>query len=159
MRAVLIIMLMLTGPMQALADELAVVFNGKAVHLEDGDYNEKNWGLGLNYDWTPKNNWIKFLNASYFQDSNDNFSKYAGGGIKYRFYLEKDKDGWRADLGGIAFLMTRVDYNDNNPFFGVLPFAALSYGPATINMTYIPPVSPKHKQLLFFQLMIRVATF
>lgn len=159
MRVVLIIMLILGWQLTAVADELAVVLNGKSIHLEGGDFNEKNWGLGINYDWTPKNNWITFLNASYFEDSNSNFSKYAGGGMKRRFNLDGEQDGWRADVGGIAFFMTRVDYKNNDPFIGVLPFAALSYGPMTVNMTYIPRVSPKHKELLFFQLMVRIATF
>lgn len=141
------------------ADELHVVVNGKAIHLDEGDYNESNWGLGVAYDWSPRNNWIKFVNASYFKDSNHNTSRYVGGGIKRRYQLGSDRDGWRVDVGAIAFLMTRKDYKDNDPFPGFLPIVALANGPVTLNMTYIPEVSPKHKDLLYFQLQLRIKTF
>ena len=159
MRVVMIFLLILGWHAAATADELHVVLNGKAIHLDGGNYNEDNWGLGLNYDWAPKDNWIKFAHASYFKDSNYNTSKYAGGGMKRRFSLDGEEDGWRVDLGLIAFLMTRKDYKNNDPFPGILPFAALFKGPLTLNLTYIPEVSPKHKQLLYFQVMLRVATF
>lgn len=141
------------------ADELRVVVNGKAIHLDDGDYNEKNWGVGLEYDFTPRDSWTKFINASYFKDSNYNTSKYIGGGIKKRYALDDDKDGWNAQAGVIFFVMTRKDYKNNSPFPGVLPFVSVGNGPVDLNMTYIPAVSPKHKNLLYFQLLIRVKTF
>ena len=159
MRFIAILILMLTGSQIAAADELQLVVNGKAIHLESGEYNEKNWGVGLEYDWAPKNNWIKFVHASYFKDSAYNTSRYIGGGMKRRWSLDDAEDGWRADLGAIAFLMTRQDYNDNDPFPGILPFVAISNGPVTLNMSYIPSVDPKHKHLLYFQLLLRVATF
>ena len=159
MRLLIILMLGLGIQLTVVADELHVVVNGKAIHLDDGNYNEENWGMGVNYDWTPKNNWIKFAHASFFKDSSYNTSKYIGGGMKRRWSLDDEQDGWRVDLGAIAFLMTRKDYKDNDLFPGILPFAALSNGPVTLNMTYIPSVSPKHKELLYFQLMVRIATF
>jgi len=159
MRLLLICSLLLGLAASASADELHVVLNGKAIHLDGGNYNEENWGLGAEYAFTPKNNWVKFLNASYFKDSNYNLSKYVGGGIKRRYRLDDDKDGWFADLGGIAFVMTREDYKDNDPFLGILPVAAIGKGPVTLNMTYIPEVTPKHKDLLYFQILVRIKTF
>jgi hypothetical protein len=159
MRLILIVSLLLGFAINAVADELHVVVNGKAIHLDEGNYNEENWGVGVEYAFTPKNNWIKFINASYFKDSNYNTSKYAGGGMKRRYRLDNDQDGWFADIGAIAFLMTRKDYKDNDPFFGILPFAAIGKGPVTLNMTYIPEVTPKHKDLLYFQVLVRVKTF
>lgn len=159
MRLFAVLMLVLGIQLSAGADELHVVLNGKAIHLDSGNYNEKNWGAGVNYDWEPKDNWVKFVHASYFKDSSYNTSKYIGGGMKRRWSLDDEQDGWRVDLGAIAFLMTRKDYKNNDPFPGILPFAALSKGPVTVNMTYIPSVSPKHKELLYFQLMVRIATF
>lgn len=141
------------------ADELHLVLNGKAIHLDAGEYNEENWGLGLEYDFTPKDKWTKFVNASYFKDSAYNTSKYVGAGMKRRYQLDSETEGWFAELGAIAFLMTRKDYKNNQPFPGILPFAAIGHGPVTLNMTYIPEVTPKHKDLLYFQLLIRVATF
>ncbi len=159
MRFIIIMALMLGVHTSVSADELHVVVNGKAIHLDEGDYNEENWGLGLEYDFAPKGNWIKFANASWFKDSNYNTSKYIGGGIKRRFRLDNNEDGWFFDAGAIAFLMTRKDYKDNDPFPGVLPFVAVGNGPVTMNLTYIPSVSPKHKNLLYFQLLLRVKTF
>lgn len=141
------------------ADELHVIINGKAIHLDDGNYNEKNWGLGFEYDFSPRKNWIKFINGSYFKDSNSQTSKYLGGGIKYRWPLDNEEDGWRIDAGLIAFLMTRKDYKNNDPFPGVLPFISVGKSWAAMNITYIPEVTPKHKDLLYFQLMFRVAEF
>lgn len=159
MRLLALLLVVFSIHCSALADELHVVVNGKAIHLDDGNYNEKNWGLGINYDWTPKDNWVKFIHASYFKDSAYNTSRYIGGGMKRRWSLDDQEDGWRMDLGAIAFLMTRKDYKNNDPFPGILPFAAVANGPVTLNLTYIPSVSPKHKNLLYFQLMVRVATF
>jgi hypothetical protein len=159
MRLLIILSLLLGFTASSLADELHVVINGKAIHLDAGDYNEKNWGLGVEYTFTPKDNWIKFLNASYFKDSSYNTSTYLGGGMKRRYRLDDEKDGCFVDLGAIAFLMTRKDYKDNDPFPGILPFAAIGKGPVTLNMTYIPEVTPKHKDLLYFQILLRVKTF
>lgn len=160
MRAVMTILITFAFLHTAVADELHVLLNGKAIHLQNGNYNEENWGLGINYDFPVRNNWINFLNASYFDDSNSQTSKYAGGGMKRRYLLEgKDKDGWHIDAGVIAFLMTREDYKDNQPFFGALPFAAIGKSWFTLNVTYIPSISPKHVSLFFFQAMVRVAEF
>lgn len=159
MRFIIMIMLTLGLSMSVMADELQIIVNGKAIHLDDGNYNEKNWGVGINYDFAPKDKWIKFFNASYFKDSNYNTSTYAGGGIKRRYSLDGEEDGWRVDLGLIAFLMTRKDYNNNDPFPGILPFVSVANGPVSLNVTYIPAVTPKYKDLLYFQLMVRIATF
>ncbi len=159
MRFIIILAVLFAVQTNVNAGELHVVLNGKAIHLDGGDYNEENWGLGLEYDFAPKGSWIKFVNASWFKDSNYNTSKYIGAGIKRRFRLDNNEDGWFFDAGGIAFLMTRKDHNDNDPFPGVLPFVAVGTGPVTMNLTYIPSVSPKYKELLYFQFLVRVKTF
>ncbi len=159
MRILLGMLLLTFTVLPAAADELDVVLNGKAVHLNDGNYNEKNWGLGLNYDFNERDKWVRFLHSSVFKDSNNQTSKYAGGGTKRRFHFGAGTDGWHADVGVIAFLMTRHDYHDNNPFFGALPFVAVGNKWVTVNATYIPSISPKHVPLLFFQAMVRIAEF
>lgn len=141
------------------AEELHLIVNGKAIHLDDGDYNEENYGLGLEYDFVPRGRWIPFLNASFFKDSNNQTSKYAGGGVRYRYLLGADDEDWHVDIGAIAFLMTRRDYRNNNPFVGALPFASVGKSFFHLNVTYIPEVSPKHKDLFFFQLMFRLHSF
>jgi hypothetical protein len=154
----LIFLSLLAAP--AWAGELHVVLNGKAIHLDKGDYNENNWGLGFEYDYNPEAKWITFINGSFFQDSNDNTSTYFGPGMKRRYQIGSAMGAdWHFDYGVIAFLMTRKDYKNNNPFPGVLPFISLGTRNVSLNATYIPRVSPKHKQLLFFQVMVRIAEF
>lgn len=141
-----------------MADELSVVFNGKAIH-QGGNYNENNWGIGFEYDFHPKEKWFPFIAASTFKDSNKQTSNYAGGGYKYRIPLEKDKQGWRVDLGLILFAMTRKDYRNNSPFIGALPFLSVGTGNLMLNVTYIPQVTPKTVSLFYFQLKYKVLTF
>lgn len=150
-------LLLLLGP--AYADEFHVIINGKAIHLSGGNYNEKNYGLGFEYDFKPKNNWITFVSGSTFKDSNKQTSNYLGGGIKRRYELENDPEGWHVDLGVIAFLMTRKDYKNNSPFVGALPVLSVGKQWYALNATYIPEVTPKHKALFYFQLMFRLAEF
>lgn len=155
-----ILVLLALGIGPAAAGEFHVVLNGKAIHLDDGDYNEKNWGLGFEYDFNPESEWITFVNGSAFKDSNDQWSKYVGPGIKRRFELGSAMNAdWHVDAGVIAFLMTRKDYQDNDPFFGALPFISIGTRSVALNATYIPSVTPKHKKLLYFQVQVRVAEF
>jgi len=141
------------------ADELSVVINGKAIHTGSGNYNEENWGLGFEYDFKPDKQWIPFVAGSSFKDSNKDVSNYLGGGYKYRIPLEKAKDGWRVDLSVIAFMMTRKDYKNNEPFFGALPFVSIGTGRVMLNATYIPKVTPKTVALFYFQLKFKVMEF
>lgn len=159
MRIIVTSLLLLLAVAQVQADELQLIINGKAVHLTNKNYNEKNYGLGFEYDFAPRKHWITFVNGSIFKDSLENTSKYLGGGMKRRYELQQDPNGWHADVGLFGFLMTRVDYHNNHPFFGVLPAFSLGKQWFAINATYIPKVSPKHVNLFFFQLMFRVAEF
>src|SRR5215467_1568779 len=126
-----------------LADDLSLLVNGKALHLgapDDKHLNEKNWGLGLQYDWDLKDSkWIPFATASGFIDSNKNPSYYAGGGALRRF----EYGGVHADLGAIGFFMVRKDFKHDRPFPGVLPVLSIGAGRVALNTTYIPKVEPK----------------
>lgn len=141
------------------ADSINLIVNGKAIHEEKLNYNEENWGLGIEYDFEEQNKWIPFITASYFKDSVSNTSKYIGAGSKRRYMLENDKDGWHFDAGIIAFFMTRKDYKNEAPFFGALPFVSIGTGKFAINATYIPTLSPKLKSLLFFQATFQLAAW
>ena len=136
---------------QIVADSLNLIINGKAFHQEKKNYNEDNWGLGLEYNFKENKKWINFVNGGFFKDSNSNTSKYLGGGTKRRFLLTDNIDGWHVDAGLTAFLMTRKDYKNNQPFFGALPFVSVGTDKFAINATYIPSVSPKFVGLLFIQ--------
>ena len=160
MRPLFALSVLLSLATPAVAGELHLVLNGKAIHLDEGDYNEKNWGLGFEYDFNPEDRWITFVNGSAFKDSNDQWSKYVGPGIKRRVELGTAANSeWHLDVGIIGFLMTRKDFNDNDPFLGALPFVSLGTRAVAVNATYIPSVTPKHKKLLYFQLQFRLAEF
>jgi len=161
-RAFLALLLTLVAgltPGPATGDELSLLVNGKALHLgtpEDKHLNEKNWGLGLQYDWDPKDSkWIPFATASGFIDSNKNPSYYAGGGALRRFEF----GSLHADLGGIGFLMVRKDFKNDRPFPGVLPVISVGTQSVALNITYIPKVEPKAVPLWFFQLKIKLMEF
>ena len=158
LKVVLMVLLSLVY-IQVSADELQLVINGKAVHSGSANYNEDNWGVGFEYDFKPEKNWIPFVAGSTFKDSNKQTSNYLGGGYKYRIPLENDKDGWRVDLSIIAFMMTRKDYKNNDPFFGALPFVSVGTSKVMLNATYIPQVTPKSVSLFYFQLKFKLMEF
>lgn len=145
----------------ARADELSLLINGKAIHINapaGENLNESNWGAGFQYDWTPVygNHWVPFAMASGFSDSNKNPSYYAGGGVLRRFETD---NGLRFDIGVIGFAMTRKRYKDDKPFLGALPALSVGTKNFAVNMTYIPKVDPKMVALFFFQLKINVDVF
>ena len=143
----------------ASANELHLIISGKSVHEGSRDYNENNWGLGLEYDFSPRNNWIPFVTGVSFKDSNKEISNYVGGGAKYRIPFGKHKHRMHVDLGVVGFLMTRKDRNDNKPFLGALPFVSVGNDWVALNASYVPPVSPKSVSLLYLQVMFRLARF
>ena len=143
----------------AKADDLSLVVNGKAIHLNTPsgkNLNEKNWGLGVQYEWTVKDShWVPFASASGFVDSNKNPSYYAGGGALRRFQANH----LHFDVGAIGFVMTRKGYKDDKPFLGILPVVSVGTERVAVNMTYIPKVDPKAVALVFFQLKIKLKNF
>lgn len=145
------------------AGDLSVLLNGKAVHLDEQPgvrYNEKNWGLGFQYDMpTAGEKWVPFVTASGFDDSNSNMSYYAGGGYLYRSEFNWGKTPMHFDAGAVAFLMKRKGFKDGDPFLGALPAFSLGTPRVSVNMTYIPKVDPKMVPLLFFQLKITLGNF
>lgn len=146
------------APLESHAGELSLLINGKAIHINPpagSQLNEKNWGLGLEYELdSPDGDWVPFVTAAGFKDSNDNMSYYAGGGLMHRFALGSSQDPLRADLGLIAFVMTRKGFHNGDPFLGLLPAFSVGTSRVALNMTYIPKVDPKMVSLVFFQLKI-----
>ena len=138
------------------AGQLSLLLNGKAVHLEESagvDFNEENWGAGLQYDFTAENRkWVPFLTTSGFKDSNGNPSYYAGGGTMRRFHFGDPEGSLHVGVGAVAFLMIRKDYEGGDPFPGVLPVATIGNDRFALNVTYIPKVDPKMVPIIFFQL-------
>lgn len=155
-RALLIMISFSLSP-QIMADSVNLIINGKSIHENKRNYNEENWGLGFEYNFSEDKKWINFINGGYFKDSLSNTSKYLGGGSKRRFLLGDHKDGWHIDAGLTAFLMTRKDQKNNQPFIGALPFVSIGTGKFAINATFIPAVSPKTESLWFFQAAFKLS--
>lgn len=147
-----------TAPAQA--DPWSILLNGKAMHLEKAsgtDYNEENWGAGIQYDFKqPNSKWIPFVTVSGFKDSNGNPSYYAGGGSMRRFAFSEAQDSIHLDAGVVAFLMTRKNYLDGAPFLGVLPVVSLGTDRVALNVTYIPKIDPKLVPIIFLQVKIGI---
>ena len=152
----LLILVGASGPAEA--GQWSLLLNGKAIHLEKPagtDYNEQNWGAGVQYDFTsPSSKWRPFLTASGFKDSNKNPSYYAGGGVMRRYAFGTQPHSLHLDVGMVAFAMTRKDYQHGNPFLGVLPVLSFGSERVALNVTYIPKVDPKLIPLIFLQLKI-----
>jgi hypothetical protein len=160
---VLIVIAVALASRAAQADELHLLINGKAIHLDkqpNVTYNESNWGAGFQYDFErSESNWVPFLTASGFSDSNRNPSYYAGGGWLKRHDIRIGETNMHADIGFVAFFMTRKDFNDQKPFPGVLPAFSIGTEWVAVNITYIPKVDPKMVPILFFQLKLKLSGF
>lgn len=148
-----------TANQTAQANQLNLIINGKAIHLglpKGATMNEKNWGLGLQYDYALINNkWMPFTTISGFIDSMKQPSYYAGGGLLRRYPVGRRNGATiNLDAGIIAFLMTRDDYKNHQPFPGILPAFSFGTDKVAINLTYIPKVQPKLMPLWFLQLKL-----
>ena len=123
----------------AIAGELSAVINGKSFHLgASKDWNEANYGLGLEYQFESESRWKSRLMANGFRDSNEQMSYMAGGGLHRELYSTDRLKGFYVDAGINAFLMTRQDVNDNRPFPGLLPSVTLGNDHVGLNLTYLP---------------------
>ena len=145
-----------------------VVLNGRAVHINAArEWNEDNWGLGLEHEFATSTPWIKVALANGFKDSMGKPSYMAGGGIKRRFTMSRD---FYVDLGGVAFVMTCENVNHNEPFPGVLPAATFGFKRVALNMTYMPELvvdrvtnskqhDPTMQGVFFLQLKLDASLF
>jgi hypothetical protein len=144
------------------ADGMSIVLNGLSHHInppDNLDLNEENWGIGFQYDFVPvKEHWIPFVNASGFKDSLNNPSYYAGGGFMRRFSMGSNNN-LHLDAGLVAFIMTREDYKDNDPFPGILSMISVGNEKIAVNITYIPKVHQKIVPVWFLQLKVPLSNF
>lgn len=121
------------------AGEISTIINGKSYHLgASEDWNEDNYGLGLEYEFATESRWKKRLMANGFRDSNNEMSYMAGGGLHRNLYSSSRLNGLYVDAGINAFLMTRKDVNDNQPFPAALPSVTVGNRYAGFNLTYLP---------------------
>jgi len=121
------------------ACELATVINGKSFHIgASQEWNEANYGLGLEYTFKRDSRWKPRLMANGFRDSNEDMSYMVGGGLHRNLYATDRLKGFYIDAGINAFIMTRTDVNDNQPFPGALPSLTVGNRYVGINLTYLP---------------------
>ena len=63
-----------------------VVLSGRSFHLNAArQWNEDNWGFGVEREFNPERRWVKLFLANAYKDSVDEPSYMAGGGLKRRF--------------------------------------------------------------------------
>lgn len=155
----------------AVAGKWSAVVNGKSYHVgAKEDWNENNYGLGVEYHFDSMSRWKTSAVANAFRDSTDRLSLMAGGSL-HRRLVETDRLGrFYVDAGLTAFLMTRKDVNDNRPFPGILPSIAFGNRYLGMNLTYLPAAGvrsftgaafedPSIDGILFMQLKVNIATF
>ena len=154
----------LSAPAQA--QDWSLVLNGKSVHVNSSkDWNEQNWGLGLEREFDAEARWVKVAVVNGFRDSQDEMSYMAGGGIKRRFRLDSLTEGFFVDVGIVGFLMTRQDVRNNEPFPGILPALTVGTRQVALNVTYLSQhmmdsatnvtrVDPTVSGLVFIQLKL-----
>src|SRR5262245_28017548 len=81
-----------------------IIVNGHSVHLNaERQWNEENWGLGVEREFNSQGRWVGAALANGFKDSQDQPSYMAGGSLKRRFRLFEDS--WYLDVGVVGFLM------------------------------------------------------
>lgn len=150
----------------ASAQDWSLVVNGKSIHVNSSkDWNERNWGLGLEREFATDSKWVKVALVNGFKDSRNHMSYMAGGGVKRRFHLYSLSDDLFVDVGVVGFLMTRKNVNDNEPFPGLLPAVTVGTSRVALNLTYLSErmmdratnvsrVDPTVSGLIFLQLRI-----
>jgi hypothetical protein len=123
----------------ALAGKTSAVVNGRSYHFDSSyDWNENNTGLGIEYQFKQKSAWRKVVMANGFRDSTNNMSYMAGAGLQRRIYETHKLGGFYVYAGLNAFVMTRDDVNNSEPFPGILPNISVGNDKVGFNLTYLP---------------------
>ena len=135
--AVATLLSLLSSP--AFAGKFSAVVNGKSYHLNSSyQWNENNYGFGVEHEFTQKSAWRKIAMANGFRDSTNNMSYMAGAGLHRRIYETDELAGFYIYAGLNAFVMTREDVNGNKPFPGILPSVSIGNDKVGLNLTYLP---------------------
>lgn len=134
-----LVVLLAVSSGSAIAGQFDFVVNGRSYHVNsEYDWNENNFGLGLEYQFDTSSPWIWTLHGNAFLDSRNNMSYMAGGGLKRRLYQSLSPAGYYFDAGLVAFVMSRADFNDYLPFPGVLPTVSFGMKNLGFNISYVP---------------------
>jgi len=152
----------------AYAGKLHLVINGKSFHVNsDYDWNESNYGIGVEYEFSSHSRWSKVAMANGFRDSQNNISYMAGAGLHRRLFATERFANLYVDAGINLFLMARRGADDYQPFPGLLPSLTLGNRYGGINLSYVPKravhnfseadtVDPNIDGVFFLQFKIRL---
>ena len=122
----------------ARAGKSHAIVNGKSYHFNSSyQWNENNYGFGLEHEFEQTSAWKKVVMANGFRDSTDNMSYMAGAGLHRRLYETDKLAGFYVYAGLNAFLMTRED-TGNDAFPGILPSVSVGNDKFGVNLTYLP---------------------
>ena len=122
----------------ALAGKSHAVVNGKSYHFNSSyQWNENNYGFGLEHEFEQKSAWKKVVMANGFRDSTDSMSYMAGAGLHRRLYETDKLAGFYVYAGLNAFVMSRQD-TGGDPFPGILPSVSVGNDKFGVNLTYLP---------------------
>lgn len=155
----------------ALAGKFNAVVNGKSYHFNSTyDWNENNFGLGIEHEFDSTSAWRVMVMANAFRDSTDNMSYMAGAGLHRRLYETERLSGFYVQVGLNAFIMTRDDVDNSKPFPGILPSMSIGNEKIGFNLTYLPRqavemttnanvVDPTVSGILFIQFKVSLDLF
>jgi hypothetical protein len=136
---IMAVLLLISAGGTAHAGDFSVIVNGKSFHHgSKTQWNEANYGFGLEYERPSTSRWKTRWMVNSFLDSNEDVSHMAGGGLYRRIYRTDRLQGLYIDVGLNAFLMTRKDINDGRPFPGALPSLSLGNRYIGVNLTWLP---------------------
>lgn len=119
--------------------DVGINLYGLSWHLDAGKARElgvDNWlnpGLGVRYR-IPGERFDQFFDAGFYRDSGRNTALLAGGAVHWRA-------SERARLGLALVVFHSKTYNGGNTFIAPLPVAAWDFGPAQVNLVYMPKVA------------------
>ena len=123
----------------AMAGKFSAVVNGKSYHVNSTyDWNENNFGLGIEHEFDSVSAWRTTVMANGFRDSTDNMSYMAGAGLHRRLFETNQLSGFYVYAGLNAFIMTRDDVENSKPFPGILPSVSIGNEKVGFNLTYLP---------------------
>ena len=141
-RLALLSLLVASPISSALSGEWNAIVNGRSFHVNAAeDWNENNFGLGLEFQLETTSRWKKQLMVNGFRDSSNDMSYMVGAGIQRNLYATDRFHGFYVDAGVNAFLMTRQDVNNNRPFPGALPSLSIGNRDMGFNLTYLPKMA------------------
>jgi hypothetical protein len=123
----------------AFAGKFSAVISGRSYHFNSTyDWNEDNFGLGIEHEFDSKSAWRTTVMANGFRDSTDKMSYMAGAGLHRRIFETERLSGFYVHAGLNAFVMTRDDVDNSKPFPGILPSVSIGNEKLGFNLTYLP---------------------